>query len=178
MNRVLSPMKYVIAACLVLLCSCSKPVPSGSKPLANGAYRVEVERSSNKPASIVRDYVIETTSLRKVALEEPGGANSSSIAPDIMTKERTRKAQVTVEAELLETGEDAYITVKMTVKTSSVTARSEKFLTARSEEVLPVPGVTDLSSVLTESKPTGDLTAATTLLRVEFENRYLQIVIE
>ena len=87
-----------------------------------------------------------------------------------MTKERTRKAQVTVEAELLKTGEDAYITVKMTVKTSSWTARSE--------EVLPVPGVTDLSSILTESKPTGDLTAATTLLRVEFENRYLQIVIE
>ena len=170
MNRALSPMKYVIAACLVLLCSCSKPPAKRAKPLPNGAYRVAVERSSNKPTSIVRDYVIETTSLRKVALEEPGGANSSSIAPDIMTKERTRKAQVTVEAELLETGEDAYITVKMTVKTSS--------LTARSEEVLPVPGVTDLSSVLTESKPTGDLTAATTLLRVEFENRYLQIVIE
>jgi hypothetical protein len=178
MNRVLSPMKYVIAACLVLLCSCSKPVPSGSKPLANGAYRVEVERSSNKPASIVRDYVIETTSLRKVALEEPGGANSSSIAPDIMTKERTRKAQVTVEAELLETGEDAYITVKMTVKTMVKTTAKTSSWTARSEEVLPVPGVTDLSSVLTESKPTGDLTAATTLLRVEFENRYLQIVIE
>jgi hypothetical protein len=170
MNRTLSPMKYVIAACLVLLCSCSKPPAKRAKPLPNGAYRVAVERSSNKPTSIVRDYVIETTSLRKVALEEPGGANSSSIAPDIMTKERTRKAQVTVEAELLETGEDAYITVKMTVKTSSWTARSE--------EVLPVPGVTDLSSVLTESKPTGDLTAATTLLRVEFENRYLQIVIE
>jgi hypothetical protein len=169
MNRVLSPMKY-LAVCLVLLCSCSKLPAKVAKPIANGAYRVAVERSSNRPTRVVRNYVIETTSHRTVALEEPGGANSSSIAPDIMTKERTGKAHVTVEAELLETGDKAYITVRMTVERSGATARSE--------EVLPVPGVTDLSSVLTESQPTGDLTAATTLLRLAFENRYLQIVIE
>ena len=169
MNQVLSPMKY-LAACLVLVCSCAKPLPNGAKPLPNGAYRVEVKESSSQRTSMVRKYVVETTSLRRIALAEPAGANSSSIAPDIMTKERTGKAQVTVTAELLGTGEKAHIKVRMTVETRGGTARSE--------EVLPVPGVADLSSVLTESRPTGDLTAATTLLRLTFENKYLQIVIE
>ena len=162
MNQVLSPMKY-LAACLVLVCSCAKPLP-------NGAYGVEVKESSSQPTSMVRKYVVETTSLRRIALAEPAGANSSSIAPDIMTKERTGKAQVTVTAELLGTGEKAHITVRMTVETRGGTARSEN--------VLPVPGVADLSSVLTESRPTGALTAATTLLRLTFANRYVQIVIE
>ena len=169
MNRVLSPMKY-LAVCVVLLCSCSKLPAKFAKPIATGAYRVAVEQSSNRRTRVVRDYVIETTSLRTVALAQLSGANSSSIAPDIMTKDRTGTARVTVTAELLETGEEAHVTVKMTVETSGGTARSE--------EVLPVPGVTDLSSILTESQPSGDLTAATTLLRLEFEKRYLQIIIE
>jgi hypothetical protein len=37
---------------------------------------------------------------------------------------------------------------------------------ARAEEALAVPGVNDLSSILTETEVTGDLTSSTTLLRL------------
>ena len=157
-----------VAACTILFIGgCQQ---NSWKPIPDGAYRIKVEETSDQPTSMVRKYVVETTSHRRISMSEPGGANSSAIAPDGMTKERTGKAQVSVTAELQEPGKAAHITVRMTVETSGGTARSE--------EVLPVPGVTDLSSVLTELQPTGDLTAATTLLRLTFENNYLQITVE
>ena len=162
MKQVPLVMKFA-AGCLVLLCGCAKPVP-------DGAYRVDVEKSTSQPTSIAREYVVETTSLRRIMLAEPGGTNSVSIAPDIMTKERTGKARATVTAELQGTGEDAQVTIKMKVE--------RKGSIARAEEALAVPGVNDLSSILTETEVTGDLTSSTTLLRLTSGNRYLQIVIE
>jgi hypothetical protein len=162
MKQVPPVMKFA-AGCLVLLCGCTKPVP-------DGAYRVGVEKSISQPTSMVREYVVETTSLRRIMLAEPGGTNSVTIAPDIMTKERTGKGRATITGELQGTGEDTRVTVTMKVET--------KGSIARAEEVLAVPGVDDLSSIFTETEATGDLTSATTLLRLTSGNRYLQIVIE
>ena len=162
MKQVPLVMKFA-AGCLVLLCGCAKPVP-------DGAYRVDVEKRTSQSTSIAREYVVETTSLRRIMLAEPGGTNSYSIAPDSMTKERTGRAQVTVTVELQGTGEDAQVTVKMKVETKGGVGRAE--------ESLAVPGVYELSSVLTETEATGDLTSSTTLLRLTSGNRYLQIIIE
>ena len=87
-----------------------------------------------------------------------------------MTSERTGKAEANVTVELKEPGEQAWVTVRMEVKTDSSTARAE--------ETLAVPGATDLSAILTEFEPTEDLTSATTLLRLTAGKKYLQIVIE
>ena len=162
MKQVPPVMKFA-AGCLVLFCGCAKPVP-------DGAYRVDVEKSASQPTSIAREYVVETTSLRRIILAQPGGTNSVSIAPDIMARERTGKARATVTVELQATGEDAQVTVRMKVETKGGIARAE--------EALAVPGVHDLASVLTETEPTGDLTSPTTLLRLTSGDRYLQIVIE
>ena len=157
------PLMKFATGCLVLLCGCASPLP-------DGAYRVDVETSTSQPTLIVREYIVETTSLRRIALAEPGGTNSVSIAPDIMTEERTGKARATVTAELQGAGEDAQVTVKMKVETRGSVVRAE--------EALAVPGVDDVSSVLTETEPTGDLTSPTTLLRLTSGDRYLQFVIE
>ncbi|MFT5129652.1 MAG: hypothetical protein ACI8W8_003277 [Rhodothermales bacterium] len=161
MDTFFRSMKYVCF--LLLFCGCGKPVP-------DGAYRVEVEKTVSKATSITRVYAIETASLRRFVLEERSGANSVSIGPDIMTKERTGVAQATVTAELEGAGEDTPVVIKM-----DVTSRGG---IARAEELLALPGVTDLSSVLVETEAIGDLTAPITLLRIDANGRYLQIVIK
>lgn len=138
--------------------------------MPGGAYRVEVEKTVSKATSISRVYVVETASLRRIVLQERSGANSVTIAPDAITKERTGVAQATVTAELEGAGEDTQVVVKVVV-----TSRGG---IARAEELLALPGVTDLSSVLVETEAIGDLAAPITLLRIDANGRYLQIVIK
>jgi hypothetical protein len=159
---------FIVSAAIpvALLCSCDKH----DRPLPQGAYRVSVEEISSGPTSITRRYEIETSSRRTLALAEMAGSNSASIAPDMMTEERTGKAHVTVTVALQEEGETTHVMVKMTVETRGGTARWE--------ETLPVPPDADLASVLTEAQPTGDITEKTTLLRVTSGNKYLEVVIQ
>lgn len=162
MNRVLSPVTCVVGS-LLLLCSCSKPQP-------DGAYRVEVTKVSSQPRSITRKYAIETTSLRKLVLADCGGSASHSIAPDTMTEEGTGKAEATVSVELTEAGDKAQVIVKMTVETPGATAKCE--------ETLAAPGAVNLTTILTETSPIGELTTETTLLRVASGDKYLDVFIE
>lgn len=159
--KTLSPMGISIG--LLLLCSCAKPLPEG-------AYRVAVVETSTSPHYLVRHYTIETTSLRKLALAEQSGRTSHSIAPDDMADERTGTAEATVTVELQGEGEHAEVTVKMTLKTASSTAKCE--------ETLSAPGIKELAEILTESKPAGDITEATTLLRLAFDQTHLEVVID
>ncbi len=161
MNRFLPPT-LCAAVSLLLLCSCSRPVP-------DGAYRVEILEAISQRTLVSRKYGIEAASPRKFMLAETSGTNSVSIAPNSVSGERTAKAEARVTLELQEPGEQARATVTMEVKTDSATARAE--------ETLAVPGATDLSALLTEHPPTEDLTSATTLLRLLSGEKFIQIVI-
>ena len=117
---------FIVSAAIpvALLCSCDKH----DRPLPQGAYRVSVEEISSWPTSITRRYEIETSSRRTLALAEMAGSNSASIAPDMMTEERTGKAHVTVTVALQEEGEMfcASTTLSFAYVLEFSTARKEK----------------------------------------------------
>ncbi len=156
---------FVLFAAIALLSSCSR-----GTALPQGAYRVATETVSDGPTSITRRYDIETSSRRTLSLAEHLGRNSADIGPRTVPEERTAKTQVTVTITLEESGEDAHVLVKVLV--------DEEGGVTRWESTMSVPPGTDLTSLLKEEQPVGNITTKTSLLRVESEGRYLELVVE
>jgi len=156
------------AAVLVigLLCSCSQPLPKG-------AYRVATVELTNQADVVVRRYLIETGSLRHLCLRHQGGVDSSSLALDMMTNERTRKAEALVTITVQNAPARAPEAVfAMTVTTHGVVARFR--------QELALPAAVDLRTLLAEAKLPGDaaLTNKMTLLRADSGGKYLELNIE
>ena len=149
-----------------LLCSCSQPLPKG-------AYRVATTELTNQHDVVVRRYLIETGSLRHLCLGHQGGVDSSSLAPDMMTNERTGKAEALVTITLQSSpGNPPEAVFAMTVTTHGVVARFR--------QALALPAAEDLRTLLTEAKLPGAavLTNQTTLLRVASGGKYLELNVE
>ena len=161
-----------VALLFLLLCSCGRPLPGG-------AYRVGVEKISDDENSIVRTYTIETSSRRTLVLVQEGGRNSATIAPDtIFYDERIGKAEVTVTLTLEDDGEGAHVSVDLLLERNKEAADRTEKTTTHWTETLPVPPSSTLSSLLTEREPVGDLKEKTTLLRLESDGKYLELVVE
>lgn len=155
----------VLFAAIPVLSSCSR-----GTALPQGTYRVATETASDAPTSITRRYDIETSSHRTLSLAENQGLNSADIGPRTVPEDRTAKTQVTVTVKLEESGEDAHVVVKVLVE--------EEVGVSRWENTISVPPGTDLTSLLKEEQPVGNITTKTRLLRVESEGRYLELVVE
>lgn len=164
---------FLVCAAIVFL-----SLGSCGKPLSQGAYRVKIEDVASNPNTMVRRYLIETSSLRKLILADQTGATTNSIGPIQAGGETTKKAEATVTVTLRGSEKDAHVDVEIIVQTHSVTNGAETTTTARCEETLPTPSATDLKSVLTETRPVGHLTSKTTLLRVASGDDHLDVVIE
>lgn len=149
-----------------LLCSCSQPLPKG-------AYRVATTELTNQHDVVVRRYQIETGSLRHLCLRHQGGVDSSFLAPDMMTNERTGKAEALVTITLQSSPADPPVAVfAMTVTTHGVVARFR--------QELALPAAVDLRTLLTEAKLPGAaaLTNQTTLLRAASGGKFLELNLE
>ncbi|MCX7008487.1 MAG: hypothetical protein NTY53_14765 [Kiritimatiellaeota bacterium] len=164
MNKHL-PMHVAALALLVvgLICSCGQPLPKG-------AYRVATTELTNRHDVVVRRYQIETGGLRHLCLRHQGGVDSSSLAPDNMTDERTGKAEALVTITLATNAPE--LVLAMTVTTHGVVARFK--------QELALTATTDLRALLTEAKMTESKTLVnkTTLLRIEAGGRFLELNIE
>jgi hypothetical protein len=161
-----------VALLFLLLSSCSNPLPEG-------AYRVGVEKISDDANSIVRKYTIETSSRRTLVLVQEGGGNSVTIAPDtIFYDERIGKAEVTVTLTLEDDAEGAHVSMDLLLERSKESADRTEETTAHWTEKLPVPSDSTLSSLVTETEPVGDMKDKTTLLRIESDGQYLEVVVE
>ena len=149
-----------------LLSSCGQPLPKG-------AYRVTSAELTNRSEVVVRRYQIETSSLRRLCLRHQGGVDSSSLAPDNMTDERTGHAEalVTISLQSSPTNPpEAVFAMKVTTHGTI----------ARFQHELALTEVTDLRTLLTETKRPGDaaLTNKISLLRADSGGKYLELSIE
>ena len=160
---------HLTAAALVavgLFCSCGQPLPKG-------AYRWTATALTNDSAAVTRRYQIETGGLRHLYLRHQGGVDSSALAPDMLTDERTGKAEalvnITVQPSATNTPEAV---LAMTVTTRGSVARFQRELT--------IPAAADLRTLLTETKVAGNSAATnkTTLLRIESGGKFLELNIE
>ncbi len=121
-----------------------------------------------------RSYTIETASPRILTLIHPGGTNSHSIGPDMMSSERMGRAEATVAAELHGKGAEAQLEVFVVVRMDAETRK----LTAKSEAMIPVPLVTNLAAIVSEGLPTGDCKGKTTLLRFASGDQFLEVAVQ
>jgi hypothetical protein len=156
----------MLLSAVSLLCSCGKPLPPGT-------YTVKTTVLTQKSDRLDRRYEIETTGLRKLCLRSESGEDSGSLAPDIMTKERTGKAEATLT--ITRQGlhaEQQKAVLAMVVKAGSVTSRFKR--------ELPIPEETSLITLLSETRIVGGiaLTNKTTLLRLASGDRWLELSVE
>lgn len=160
------------AALPLLLLGCSNPLPEG-------AYRIGVEKITDDGNYIVRKYTIETSSRRTLVLVQEGGGNSTTIAPDtILYDERIAKAEVTVTITREDDGEGTHVSLDLLLERSKESEDRTEETTVHWTEKLPVSSGSTLSSLVTETEPVGNMRDKTTLLRVESEGQYLEVVVE
>ena len=156
---------------LLSLSSCSRPIPSGT-------YRIEVAEATDDPTSITRKYLIETTSLRTIRLVRLSDATSSTLAPDPIYNEVTGKAELAVTVTLSGSDKDAHVEVATVFTRYQVDGHHESTIITRAKETLATPGAKNLKSLLTENRPSGNLTGKITLLRVAAGDEYVELTVE
>ena len=161
MNRL-----YWTLAVLGLLSACGKPLPPGT-------YTVKTTVLTQKSDSVARRYEIETSGPRRFCLRSESGVDSSSLAPDAMTKEPTGKADalLTITRQGLHLEQQEAV-LEIVLKDGSVTSRFKR--------ELPITGGADLTTLLSETLIRGGppLTNTTTLLRLVSGERWLELSIE
>ncbi|HBO44354.1 MAG TPA: hypothetical protein DD670_10565 [Planctomycetaceae bacterium] len=131
---------------------------------------METVKSINTPVSLVREYVIQTSSYRAIALDGSVSAAPILISPDSVVNGKRANAEVSLTATLVGREEDAQVKVEMVVRTGGGVAITFT-------RTLRAPSVSDIMSVVADSVPEGDIKTKTCLLTIGTDDEAVEVII-
>ena len=151
------------------------------KGLSAGEYRVSIETIEDHASLLVQRIAVTTTSRRQVVLVEPGGRNSSSASPSTVDKEKTTDFDITLTVNAVQSsatinGRQAVVSVVITQarEMPGKTIRRTRF----AQMSLPIEDSQTLLDLITQRGMAGLFTEKESLLRIECDQKYIELYIE
>jgi len=173
--------RKVLSVIVIVLCVAIFGCKDRAKGLSSGQYSVSIETIEDHGSLLVQRITLTTTSNRQVVLAEPGGRESSSAGPSTMENEKTADYDITLtvstarpSATIKERQAIVSLVITDVRETAGGTTRTTRF----AQMSMPIEESQTLEDVITKRDTAGVFTDKQSILRIESDQRYIELYVE